>query len=166
MTTVSFYQEGDCIAVPLLTTGFGIGIVTRIGQHGVVLGCFFGPKWEGVPRVGQLYGLTEKRSILVRRCADTGLRDGTWIVIGRSPDWNRRAWRVPKFESAASSLQPDQCWIRVYDDDLTVIHDQEVPKISGEGFPKDILSGQHALEVTLTQLLDYQAYLRLQKRST
>ena len=152
--------------MPLLTTGFGIGLVTRKGQHGVVLGYFFGSRWEGMPRVSQLYGLTGKRSILIRRFTDTGLRDGTWMVIGRSPDWNRQAWPIPKFETAASSLQPDQCWVREYGDDLTVIHDQEIPKISGAGLPKDILSGSHALQVTLTQLLDYQAYLRLQKRKS
>ncbi len=57
------YQEGDWFAVPLRSGGYGVGLVARAPGNGIVLGCFFGTRYDTLPKEKKCYDAIQQRRI-------------------------------------------------------------------------------------------------------
>lgn len=145
--------EGTWFAVPLRTSGFGVGVIARVAPAGGVLLCyFFGPKSAAVPSWGDVESLTPIDAVCVVRVGDLSLLQGEWPLIGRSASWNRLRWPVPAF------VRSDECshkaW-RVYysDSDPNLVLREESVPYDTVSLDRDALLGSGAAERLLTKLL-------------
>lgn len=90
-------KPGDWFAV-LLTTGYGLGRIARVGRRGrILLGYFFGPLQVSVPTVEDTVGLTARDAFYITKFTDNGLELGEWPIVDRPPAWDRENWPLPRF---------------------------------------------------------------------
>src|SRR4051812_7304936 len=90
-------QEGDLFGVPLEGGGYGVGLVARSNQEGVVVGYFFGERFLHTPDASELATLDLGDAVLVKTFGDLGLLRSEWPVIGQLPGWRREDWPMPAF---------------------------------------------------------------------
>lgn len=148
------YKEGTWFAMPLRQGGYSVGRVTRHipGEGPIILAYFFGPRREAVPALGELESLTPDAAIKVIRVSDLGLVDGSWTIIGDSPEWRREDWPIPVF------IRKDDlgraAWLVEYadDDPNRVVFEQRVPYDTA-GYERDSLSGSGAAEIKVSRIL-------------
>jgi hypothetical protein len=113
---------------------------------------FFSPKRETVPTLDELKKLTPDSAIKIAQIGDLGIIEGSWPVIGDSPNWEREKWPIPAF------IRRDDigkvAWRVVYadDDPNQVISEQRIPYESS-GYEKDSLLGAGAAEVVISRML-------------
>jgi hypothetical protein len=148
------YREGDVFVLPLRSEGFARGLVARMNGGGIVFGCFFGPKLNGLADAMSRSDLQAGNAIFTCRFGDLGLLKQEWKVIGKLSGWSRDRWPLPPF------LHVDQDggagFIRRYDEDsLKFISEERVAlsRVSKTEFPEDGLFGYGAVEIILTRLL-------------
>lgn len=91
------YGPGVLFAVPLNVGGYGLGLIARANQQGVLLGYFFGPITTQPPEVSQVEQLSGQDAVLVGRFGDLHLKQGKWPIIGPIPDWSQELWPMPEF---------------------------------------------------------------------
>jgi hypothetical protein len=150
---VATNREGDWFAVPLRDGGFAVGLVARANPRGVLLGYFFGPRREAVPKLGDTDGLTPASALLVCTFGDLGLRGGTWPVIDKRGDWDRGSWPMPTF-ARFEELTGRTYEVTYADDDPNrVIRELRTTHEAAQSFPKDGLAGAAFMELRLTDLL-------------
>jgi hypothetical protein len=147
------YTEGDWFAVPLRSSGYGIGVVAPMDKRGGILAYFFGPRREQMPMQVDIDGLSSPDAILIRHVGDLGLLEGKWQVIGHSETWDRSEWPVPKF--ARISIDEARAWRVTYseEDGVSFLTEKRVDVAEVRHLPKDGLSGYRALEIQLDMLL-------------
>jgi Immunity protein 26 len=147
------YQAGDWFSVPLRSSGFGIGIIARQGENGILFGYFFGPKSDQLPTFGQTMGLKPNKAILLARFGDLGLKQGQWSLIGRSPTWDASDWPMPSF--VRRDIISGKLSLVTYDESNLVseIRLEQVTRERCKEMPADGLYGYGAIEIKLTRLL-------------
>ncbi|MBX3031270.1 MAG: immunity 26/phosphotriesterase HocA family protein [Chloroflexi bacterium] len=90
------YRAGAIVAVPLDDGGYAVCVVAR--RHGtVILGYFFGPRYQDVPTIEGLPTLRADDALLAIVVGDFSIRDGEWPIIGRIPGWEPEQWPMPVF---------------------------------------------------------------------
>jgi hypothetical protein len=149
------YREGDWFAIPLRGGGFAAGIVARSmpDDGGINLGYFFGPSRDDVPHLSELAPLKPSDAVLVRRFGDLGLIEGSWPVIGRTAEWDRSLWPIPRFGRFEGLT--NRAFEVIYEDNDPSMAIREI--LTGKdkifSLPVDRLSGSGAIEIVLTHRL-------------
>lgn len=148
------YREGDWFAVPLRDGGYAVGVIARANvEQGVVLGYFFGPRRLTSPALSDLQLLSAEDAVMVCRFGDLRLVRGDWPILGRFDIWNRRAWRMTKFQRR-DVLNNQMSFVEYDDDDpsreIGIAHAHWATPAE---FPADSLFGAGAVEIQLTKLL-------------
>jgi hypothetical protein len=149
------YKEGDWFAVPLKSSGFGLGLIARVGTRGgIILGYFFGPQREGISDIINTSGLHPADAVLVRQFCDPGLMNGEWPVLFRSEKWQRSDWPVPAF-GHIDIVDSRKAYRREYGDNPSdlFVYEEAVTLDEAQRLPADGLDGHIALQIKLTQLL-------------
>ena len=147
------YAEGTWFAVPLLSGGFGVGVVARTTSKGrVILVYLFGPKRESVPALSEVIGLDPMVAVKVARIGDLNLINGEWPILGRSPSWQRSRWPMPQF--VRSDELSRRAWIVFYSDDDPNRDIREEPVPYGtSALGRNSVIGAGGVEIVLTDLL-------------
>ena len=154
------YGEGDWFAVPLHTTGYGVGVVARMPRGGkVLLGYFFGPRRDRPPALDEVSALRPAQAVRALRFGDLGLIEGKWPLIGRSPDWDRARWPMPTFVRT-EPIRGMRWTARYPDDDPLGNPTLERLFESPAAYERDAISGAGAVEIVLTADLDSDAKSR------
>jgi hypothetical protein len=150
---VANYQEGDWFAVPLRDHGFAVGLLARANPKGVLLGYFFGPRYDEAPPFEVIETLTPAQAILLGKFGHLGLTQGQWPILGRQGAWDRDAWPMPvliRYEELTGRT------FQVFyhpDDPVKVLREEQVlPGVAEQG-PKDSLMGAGFVEIRLTRML-------------
>lgn len=147
------YEEGTWFAVPLRDRrSYGVGVVARAFEGGVLLCYFFGPRRNTVPSLDEVANLLPSDAIRVLQVGDLGILEGQWQIVGSSPEWERSEWPIPPF--ARYELLTDRVWKVSYSDtnpNQVVQEEQIDPK--DVSFGRDALYGSEAAEIELTEAL-------------
>ena len=155
--TVLPYAEGTWFAVPLRTGGFGVGIVARVNADesgGIVVAYCFGPRLSSLPRPEDLGSLEPKDAVLVCRCGDLGLREGTWPILGAGQRMPAKTWPMPTFVRV-NPLSGRSYKVRYSDDDLQCVTAEEPVSLDEtHSMPRDGLFGAGAVEIALTNAIE------------
>ncbi len=146
------YSEGTWFAVPLQNGGYAIGTVARLDGDGVTFGYFFGPKKASVPSESEVARLQCRDAVWTGQFGDLGLLEGRWPIIWHDPSWNRDEWPLPPFVRV--DVISGQASKAVYSDDLDFEYEEPCDPELASQYPKDALSGDVAVEIRLTRLLD------------
>jgi hypothetical protein len=93
----TMYAQGDLVAVPLPSGGYGPGLVGRILKAPILFGYFFRPRLANPPSLQNLGQLSRADLVLARMFGHQGLLDGTWLDLGQMPGWDRDLWPLPSF---------------------------------------------------------------------
>lgn len=146
-------REGDWFAVPLRSGGFALGIAARVHAGGQLLGYFFGPSRSEQPTLADVEGLRPSDAVLVGMFGHLGIRNGTWPVLGTTPDWDRSQWPLPVF-LRHEELNGRTLEVRYDDADPSRVIDETPvePNSEAQG-PEDGLMGAGFVEQRLTRLL-------------
>jgi hypothetical protein len=145
------YSEGSAFLVPLRDRGFARGVVARMAPKGRFLfGYFFGPRLPSIEGA-TLDNLDPAKAILRLRFGDLGLITHKWPILGIIPKWDRSKWAMPDFARRPPGMKP--LLVRYSDIDPSRI-EAEHPIDNDSGLPVDASSGQGAVEIKLSKLLD------------
>jgi hypothetical protein len=147
------YREGDWFAIPLVGSGFAVGLIARSPRGGKVLfGYFFGPRKLSLPRLIDLAHYKCQDAILVAKFGDYSLFHGEWPVLGSLGKWLRNDWPMPSFSRvdekkravkvAYSEEDPTKCLI-----------EQPCPIEEAVDLPEDSMLGSHIVTRRLSKLL-------------
>jgi len=148
------YREGDWFGVPLRSRGYAVGVIARSGPSGKVLfGYFFGPRRETLPAIDELRGYAAEQAILVGQFGDLRLMNGSWPILGRLGEWERRDWPMPPM--ARVDVVSGKAWKVTYseDDPNRAVHETACDPEEARQLPRDSLMGAGAVEIRLTNLL-------------
>lgn len=145
-------EEGTWFAVPLNTSGFGIGLVARVSpKSGVVLAYLFGKKSESIPQMSSIVDLKASDALMVVRMGVLGLSKGEWPIIGEAVDWNRDLWPNRAF-IRQDELSKRSWKVKYADDDQNkLIEEVSVPFKSIDVLDRDSLYGDGAAAIALTR---------------
>jgi hypothetical protein len=111
------YKQGDWFSVPLRTTGYAVGCITRIAPRGKLLvGYFFGPVRDRVPSPRELAALSPNDAVLICRFSDLAFLGSEWTLIGRPDPDSAGEWVMPEFERR-DAITGGMRLIRYRDDD-------------------------------------------------
>lgn len=148
------YKEGTWFAIPLRQGGYIPGIVARhVPDEGkIMLAYLFGPKREVIPTLDELGGLAPDSAIKVARVGDLGIIEGTWPIIGDTPNWEREKWPIPPFVRK-DDLGKTACRVVYADDDPNQVISEERIPYESSGYERDSLLGAGAAEVAVSRLV-------------
>lgn len=147
------YSEGTFFAIPLRNGGFGVGLIARAtSEGGVILVYLFGPRRAAVPAVDEVIDLQPSSAVKVARIGDLNLIRGKWPVIGRSLNWRRQLWGMPKFVRI-DELSHRAWSVQYSDDDPNRVLSEEPVPFDSSGLERDSVFGAGAVEIALTKLL-------------
>ena len=146
------YFIGTWFGVPLRTGGYARGLITRVGEGGVLFGYFFGPKFSSLPE-DIPENLRPKDRVLYGKFGHLGLINGEWEIIGVDPNWKIEDWPMPKM------VRVDEhtgiAFMSQYDDaTLNFISEIRCDPGLVDSHPYDRLMGYGAVEIRLTKLID------------
>jgi len=147
------YFEGSWFAVPLADEGYGTGVIARLSPGSkIMLVYLFGPRRTHAPSAAELAALGPRDAVKVLRVGDMALANGRWPVLGKSEDWDPRAWPMPQFLRRIDSLR--RAWRVTYSDlDPSRSEREESVPYDTEGLEADSLYGYGSTELLLTKLL-------------
>ena len=147
------YSEGTWFAVPLCSGGFGVGIAARTTKKGpVILAYLFGPRRETVPTLSEVSELEPSMAVKVAMIGDLNLINGEWPILGRSSQWQRDNWPIPRF--VRSDELSRRAFIVRYDDkDPGRAISEEPVEYGTSTLDRDSAYGAGAVETMLTRLL-------------
>lgn len=148
------YQEGTWFAVPLRSRGYAVGLVARATRQGkVLLGYFFGPRYDAVPPLLEVCSMRPEAAIRVCRFGDLGLVNNEWPIIGRCSTWDRRCWPLPAF--VRSDELSGRTWrVEYADEDPNKVVSETLIASSGAELERNEAFGAGAVEIVLTKALD------------
>lgn len=147
------YEEGTWFAVPLRSSGYGLGVVARATKRGkVLLGYFFGPRRDVEPTLGAASSLRAADAVLVVRFGDLYLIDKSWPIIGCLPTWRREEWPMPSFVRR-DELSGKAWRVEYADDNPNEVIAEEILATDSGGLGRDSLLGAGAVEIVLTNRL-------------
>jgi hypothetical protein len=146
------YSEGSVFLVPLQSGGYARGVIARYAPRGNILfGYFFGPRIDKAEEAN-MQDILPQNAILRKRFGYLGLRGGSWIVLGKLPQWDRKDWPMPDFVMQDSlGLRPPRL-IRYCDTDPAKL-DKNLPLVDTQGMLPDSLAGAGFIETVLTKAL-------------
>ncbi len=149
------YQEGDWFAVPLRSGGYGVGLVARAPGNGIVLGYFFGTRYDTLPKEKSVMMLSNNDAILATLFGDNGLAQGQWPIVARTSPWDQTRWPLPAFGRTLELDGQIIAWRIEYSDvDLVhVVRETRASPQDVQDLPEEGLWGHLALEEYLTKLL-------------
>ena len=145
------YNEGTWFAVPLRTTGYGIGIVTRMAPRGRLFGYFFGPARTTAPALDEVVTLTPEDAVLRIRFGDLGLLEGTWPIIGHAANFDRTVWPLPPFIRIDDIT--GKAFKDTFSDSLDFVAQEPCDPELARVFPENALWGYRAVESELSEHL-------------
>lgn len=147
------YSEGTVFLVPLRVGGYSRGILARKDSGGNILfGYFFAPRIETTSEV-PFNDLSPRDALLRIRFGALGLRDGTWPILGRLPDWKRSDWGMPDFIRRDPLGIKKPRLIRYADGNTNLVEVDDVLE-EDPGLQTDSLYGSGSVEITLTLLCE------------
>ena len=147
------YREGDLFALPLRDRGYAVGLVARSGpRRGVLFGYFFASRYSDVPTLSELPAFSPKDAILRCRFGDLGLIEGTWLVLGQIPGWERITWKMPPFVQH-EPFTGRKIQIIYSDTDPNAVVSETRLDPDADIEPKDGMAGAGFVELRLTKLL-------------
>ena len=130
-----------------------LGLIARTSSpvDGIVLGYFFGSRFDECPDLERTTGLTPVEAILVARFGHLGLLSGRWQLLGRNGAWQRDRWPMPTFGRRTSL---GETYKVAYSDidALRSMNTTKVPAAEIEGLPHDGLAGAEFIEKRLARL--------------
>jgi hypothetical protein len=157
------YGEGFWFAIPLLTSGFGTGLIVRGSRRTKVLfAYFFGPRVDVPPSPEDLIGFEHEDAVLRARTGDSGLYRGEWPIIKNSePSWSRQRWPMPPV--CMHSEFEETAWEITYSDDdpMVPVSQRPISVAECEQLPPDSILGARIIEWRLTELLDPEAFVKI-----
>lgn len=113
------YAEGDCFAVPLRDSGFGVVAVARKRRRGgYFFGYFFGPRRDHVPTMEELGKLEPDAATYLKFCDNSPLEEQRWPRIGPLPGWDRTRWPIPPLSQLNPLSSPPWAKLIFSDDGL------------------------------------------------
>ena len=147
------YQEGSWFSVPLRNGGYAVGLVARCSEEGkVILAYFFGPKRLIGVSLNEVERLTPTEAVKALRVGDLGLMNGEWPIIGRSNNWQRNTWPMPRFIRRDDLSR--RAWYSYYSEDNPAELLKDEPAAwEASGLDRDSVLGAGAAEIVLTKLL-------------
>ena len=144
------YGEGDLFAVPLRDGGYGVGLAARTRGDGIVVGYFFGRRFDAPPEAGEV---DPADVVWIHSFGDLGLIEGEWPVIGRLPGWRREDWPMPAF-GRRESLTGRLLRVEYPDDDPNgTPRETRISEAELADLPEDGLAGAGFVEQRMTRLL-------------
>src|SRR6266478_6227103 len=149
------YRLGIWFAVPLSSSTYGIGIITRLSRNGLIgFGYFFGPKRESVPKLEDLKRLKAHEAICCAQFGALGLIKKRWPIIGEAGDWRCEEWPLPPLIRVDDEDDPKtRAWKVLYSDNLEILQDEPCDPALAKKYPPETLYGAGALENELNELL-------------
>ena len=141
---------GSVFLIPLVTGGFGVGVLMRADGKGRACGAFFGPRVSDPTEV-EISDLRLKDAVLMCRFGDYGLHTQRWPVIGAIHNWSANPWPVSKFSRRHDN--PELRFVSEYDDKLNLLSEQVAPATEVAGLPEDAQFGSGVVEAKLDKLL-------------
>jgi hypothetical protein len=154
------YSEGQWFAVPLRKGGYALGVVVR-GNYKtkIVLGYFFGPKFDKLPGDNAILDRNPENAILITWFGDLGITNGSWPLIQSTRRFSREEWPMPKFGRRAELVNGKGIIVEYKENDAgewRVHYETPVNIDDINGLPEDSISYGGAVEIRLTKLLDGQ----------
>jgi len=148
------YGEGDIFCVALRTSGACLGVIARLSKdRKIVLGYFFGEKVPACPDARTVPQLQPQNALTITMFGALSLKDGSWPIIGRMPNWDRQNWPMPKFIRRNSLIK--RAWLVSYsDDDPSWPVAEEPCDFDTDGYGRDSLWGAEFVELFLTRHAD------------
>ena len=144
------YAEGDLFAVPLRDRGYGVGLAARADGKGIVVGYFFGRRYDAPPEAGEV---DTTHVVWTHMFGDLGLIKGKWPVIGALPGWRREDWPMPVF-GRRESLTDRVLRVEYPDDEPNAIpRETRITEAQFADLPEDGLAGAGFVEIRMTRLL-------------
>lgn len=143
------YTNGDFVAVPLHDDGgYAVGLIVAHDGRGIVIGYFFGMRYEQVPPLAVLGGLGVSDAFRGMRFGDLGLLRSEWPVLGQHPNWCADDWPMPWFGRRGTA---EKSFKVMYSAGELARPTVEEVITAGEcnGLPRDALSGSVAVERVL-----------------
>lgn len=121
----------------------------------MLLGYFFGPRLSSADEA-DLVGLEPNRALLCLRFGDLGIIREEWLLLGRLSDWDRSAWRMPRFvrRDPLGKLKPRL--VEYSDNDPNHVVGEWVVEDETD-LPTNSLSGSQAVSIKLDNLLGHDA---------
>ncbi len=147
------YGEGDWIAVPLQSGGFGVGVIARASKRGKVLfGYFFGPRLNYLPTIDSARDHVAQNAKLVAIFGDHSLYCHEWRVLGHDSRWDRLKWPMPYFSRVDERGKAVK--VRYSEDDPSVCFEEKPCSIDeARTYLEDSMLGSHILAQLLDELL-------------
>ena len=148
------YVEGNWVAVPLRGElgRFGVGLIARIGRGHALLGYFFGPRDERVPRPEDCMELRAEQALLVCVFSDLEILAHRWPVLPVLEGWKREEWSIPLFGRVDMMDETDTVRVTL-DENLISFSEVSVPVSEIMDTPPHGLDGAGAVEIHLTRLI-------------
>lgn len=146
-------SEGTVFAVPLRSHGVAVGVLARSSRSGILFGHFFGPRRDQLPVLESLASLAPEDAVLVGRFGYLGLPDGSWLVLGPLPGWDRSRWSMPPLVRREPIT--GTAFLVLYDDSdpARLVGEEQVAEDITADSPSDGLMGAGFVEIRLTKLL-------------
>src|SRR5262249_21694612 len=120
--------------------------------RGTVLGYFFGPCRDNLPKAGDVQRATAADAVLIALCGDLGLLKGDWPIVHASTDWDGSLWPLPCFaridEHASKASR-----VEYAEATLQPVRETLIPLEQARQFPRDGLYGYIAVQTALRKLL-------------
>ena len=128
----------------------------QIPRGRIILGYFFGPKFNEVPGIDATESLQPRRAIKRLLFGDLGLINGEWRVLGELVNWRRADWPVPQFVRRDDISK--RAWrISYSDSDPSKLVAEEPAPFDVNDLENGQLWGYGAIEQLLTKLLESRA---------
>lgn len=146
------YRDGTWFAVPLRTSGYGLGLVARHDGRGGVIGYFFNAHHDKVPLLASVSGTRPADAMLVLRFGDLGLIDNEWPILGELDGWRPEEWPMPVFGRRDMS---GRAYRVIYSADNLggPVREEQITDDECNKLPSDGLDGAGSVELVLTELL-------------
>lgn len=141
---------GTWFCVPLRTKGYAIGVVTRIGDGGVLFGYFFSMLVEEVP-LAIPDGCSSEDKILCTKFGCLGFKKKRWPIIGVDECFDPNNWPLPPMIRVDDGS--NVAFLTEYNDVVSAVSEKRVDASLIDRYPYDSLLGAGAVEIKLTNLI-------------
>lgn len=145
------YPVGTWIGVPLKTSGFALGLITRVGAGGILFGYFFGPKIIELPK-SIPEKLNPEDKIFWGQFSHLGLVKDRWHIIGIAENFCLKEWPLPPMIRVDDNT--GVAFLSYYSDKIKLQAEERCDPELLNNFPYDALDGAGAIETQLTKLLE------------
>lgn len=151
---MSRQHEGQVFAVPILDSGFSLGVLARAASENLSLAYFFGRIYDKIPNAEAAEGLSAPDALLIRQISNAGLKCGRWPEVGEVSPWIRTDWPVPRF-CRSNLLRKTFVEVSYSDaDGLTCIAERPISADECTQLHPDGSSGYEAMESRIVKAIE------------